>query len=213
MIVLFSACKREDSSAIDQDRIYTEYRVSYNEIEDETTATAIFRIDDANGTKLELTDNAQAVFNNQVMNYKNLDGSHQLVLDGFIPDGTFEYVNNDGVSFINEVPFIDPVGFFSNVNTTLTRGQDRIFLWTGNPVALNECVKTTVPDDQLLCFEASTSVVLHGEAIAEINEDQKEIALIRERESVINASPIGGIEGGKITTEFFSFSVIFDIED
>lgn len=54
---ILSACKK-DSSEIDQNRIYQEYSVVYNNQTGNTEVSATFREDNAFGKKLKLTGGA-----------------------------------------------------------------------------------------------------------------------------------------------------------
>jgi len=82
LVVLFSmpllagassrGCGGEDSSVVRQDRVFTQYWLSYDANADVTYARATFRLGHALGTVLELTDPAKATFNERALSFQEV---------------------------------------------------------------------------------------------------------------------------------------------
>jgi hypothetical protein len=71
LTMTFSAgCMREDSSDVNQDKIYAEYELFYNANEDITYARAVFRFSNALGIKLKLATGSEVRFNGDILTFK-----------------------------------------------------------------------------------------------------------------------------------------------
>jgi len=127
--VALSACKKEVSKYIDQDKIWTNFELFYDANENKTYATATFRFSHSNGTRLELSDPSTVSFNDQPMDFLP-DGSYQLVFDGYVSQGTFEWSDLDGKEFTNSVE-IHEVGFLGDIPTLFYVDSITYFDWDG----------------------------------------------------------------------------------
>jgi len=72
--LLMTSCAKEDSSFVNQNKVYCDYELFYNQNEDKTHAVARFRFGGATGTLLELTDStgASVSFNGETLPYLSL---------------------------------------------------------------------------------------------------------------------------------------------
>ena len=116
--LLIGSCAKEDSNDVNQDKIWSEYKLYYDQNDDKTHAIARFRFGGATGTLLELTDstNASVTYNGTVMPYNAWWGAHHLEFAGNITTGNFVYTNTEGTTYSNSVPtgaesIAYPIGF------------------------------------------------------------------------------------------------------
>jgi hypothetical protein len=131
---LISAC-RKDSSEIDQNRIYQEYSVVYNNQTGNTEVSASFREDNASGKKLRLTGGAKVYFNEQQISGKS---NFSQTYSGFISPVKIEFVDGDGKKYTNYsfgINYIDV-----NPLENFISGTNNYFSWGGSAVGQNESV-------------------------------------------------------------------------
>ncbi len=140
--VMLVACGGgEDSSDVNQNRIYTEYEVFYNQNDDVTHVIARFRFGGRFGTLLELTttSGASVSFNGVPLSYSLFWGAHHREYAGNVTSGTFIYTNADGQVFTNDVPAGSAVGFPVGFDT-ISRSQAQTLSWQGTALAPNDVV-------------------------------------------------------------------------
>lgn len=101
VIIALASCKKEVTSKIDQDKIFTQFRLSYNENTDITTAKATFRFSNANGTKLQLSDPSTVTVDGAELEWSESEGFYSKELSGFVPQVEFYWVDIDGNGFTN----------------------------------------------------------------------------------------------------------------
>ncbi len=148
-IGMLVGCSSEDSSDVNQDRIYTDYELFYNANDDVTHALARFRFGGPFGTILELSDSsgASVTFNDDILAYSAFWGGHHREYAGNVTSGTFRYTNTEGGVYINSVPTGSsiefPVGFDG---IELSKSMAYTLTWDGTPLA---------PDDQVGIFIGS----------------------------------------------------------
>lgn len=142
MIVLV-ACKREDSQNIAQDRIYSDYQVSFDAGKNQTIASVTFRKDNSSGTKIELTYPAKVQFRDENMSWKNVSGNYQTSLNGNALSSYFTYTDLDKNNYENQaldVSFIDlPYGI-----TSISKSGNFFLPWNGDVVRNGETVKVMI---------------------------------------------------------------------
>jgi hypothetical protein len=137
--VLFMACPIEDSSDVNQDKIYTDYEVFYNSNTDKSIVLAKFRFGGATGTLLELTEPAEVYFNEDKLPFQRLNGGHYKEYAGRITEGTFSYTNIDSVTYTNELPDGEEIDFPEDLDS-LSRSESYTFEWQGTPLKENQSV-------------------------------------------------------------------------
>lgn len=133
-LVLISAC-RKDSSEIDQNRIFQEYTVLYNEQTGNTEVSATFRENNASGKKLRLTGGAKVYFNEQQIIGKS---NFSQTYSGFISPVKIEFVDSDGKKYTNYSFGIDYVDV--NPLESFISGTNNYFSWVGSAVGENESI-------------------------------------------------------------------------
>lgn len=139
MPLAFVSCQTENSSDVNQDKIYAVYELFYNANTDKTVAICRFRFGNPTGTLLELTDPAKVTFNGDVLPYSVAYTGHAKEYAGKIESGTFVYTNVDGDVFTNATPPMDtiehPIGF-----DTLDKSNAYTYIWQGNALVAHETV-------------------------------------------------------------------------
>lgn len=202
-LLLLASCAKEDSSDVNQDKIWTEYELYYNQNDDKTHAVARFRFGGATGTLLELTDStgASVTFNGTTMPYSALWGGHHLEFSGNITSGTFGYTNTEGNMFTNSVPggvhtIAYPAGF-----DTIVKSVSETFTWVGDPLDANEAVAIFVGswtwgDDALFYTEddGAGSLVMGVLAKSNLALGTSTVYMDRKKETTsINGTSEGGV--------------------
>ncbi|TAE62084.1 MAG: hypothetical protein EAZ89_00055 [Bacteroidetes bacterium] len=134
LTVLFSACA-EESSTVDQTRIYTIYEVFHDANEGKTYARATFRFGNALGTLLRLSTGASVTFNGDAMAYQPA-GYYEKAYEGVLTGGTFVYDDLDGNTYTNSVSGIKPIAFPAD-SISLSKSADYELTWVGDPLGPN----------------------------------------------------------------------------
>ena len=136
LIILFvfaglTACKKEVTDKVDQDKIFTHYQLVYNENTDVTTALATFRFSNLNGTRLMLSEPSSITVESDEMQWSEENGNYQKEFTGLKPTALFNWVDLDGNSFSNTATIRD-IDFPTNLVDTLQH-EDSItyFMWAG----------------------------------------------------------------------------------
>lgn len=210
-IASIQSCSKQDSSDVNQTKIWTHYELSYNTTNDVTDVIARFRFGGATGTILELSDStgAKVSFNGQIMPYAGLWGAHHLQFAGNITTGTFAYTNTAGTTYSNSVPAgADTVGFQAGFDT-IVKSQAETFYWTGTALAANQAVGIYVgtwawDSDALFYTEAdgATSLVMGASAKNGLTPGNSTVYLSRAiQKNDINAPSVGGFIKYSYTTQ------------
>lgn len=178
-----------------QDRIFTQYWLSYDANTDVTSARATFRLGNALGTLLELTEPAKVTFNDKALLYKDVPGWHEAQFPGKVT-GTFRYTNVDGQSFSVPVGAIPEVAIPSVA--ALSAGKAFSFAWQGPPIARDERLEVIVTGQNKLDFSVveqrgvgATEVVIPADKTARFNA-QGWLGVRRTQEAVPMQAPDAG---------------------
>ena len=144
LIYLFSltSCIRENSDAVDQDRIFTVYKLFYNANEDKTYAQATFRFSNALGTKLELASPSTVRFNGNELTFQPLLAIYQKEYAGYLDSGTFEWEDTNGKLFTNSVHIIDID--YPEMLDSIDSANSYELVWQGTPLSQGEKVTVTI---------------------------------------------------------------------
>lgn len=205
--LLLGSCAKEDSSDVNQDKIWTSYELFYNQNEDKTHAVARFRFGGPTGTLLELTDStsAKVTYNGTEMPYNNFWGGHHLEFAGSQTGGSFVYTNNDGDVFTNTVPSGDTIAYEVGFDT-ITKSSAQTFNWQGSALAANQKVAVFVGswtwgEDALFYTEAdgATSFVMGVTQMQNLALGTSTVYMDRSTELDVTE---GTSEGGKISYKY-----------
>ncbi|MBD3638096.1 MAG: hypothetical protein HUJ25_12155 [Crocinitomicaceae bacterium] len=201
--MLLVSCAKEDSNDVNQDKIWTEYELFYNQNDDKTHAIARFRFGGPTGTLLELSDStgASVTFDGTVMPYNSWWGAHHLEFAGNVTTGTFLYTNTNGTQYTNSVPsgaesVAFPIGF-----DTIVKSQSETFAWAGTAIAANQHIALFVGswtwgDDALFYTDAlgATNLVMGVNAKSNLALGTATVYMDRVvKNASINGTPEGGI--------------------
>lgn len=137
--ILFTACQREDSADVNQDKIYTHYELFYNSNSDKTVAVAQFRFGNPAGTLLELFDPASVTFDGETLPYKLVYNGHAKEFAGKLDGGTFVYTDVDGSVFTNSIPEYEEIQFPTDFDS-LSKSSAYDLKWNGTALSANQQV-------------------------------------------------------------------------
>lgn len=135
--IILSSCQKEDSSDVNQDKIYSVYELFYNANTDKTVAIARFRFGTPTGTLLEVTSPASITFNGDDMPYSVAYSGHAKEYSGLLTSGTFIYTNTEGTVFTNTTPTMTTLDYPAGFDT-IVKSQSNTLTWTGTALSANE---------------------------------------------------------------------------
>lgn len=155
------SCVAEESSSVDQSRIWTGYELFYDKNENKTYAKAAFKFGNGLGTSLQLSEGSSVRFNNEVLPYNGITAMYEKVYDGFITTGTFTFQDNEGNQYVNTVPTIAEIAWPEGA-LTMQRGVDYVMTWQGTPLGPNEDVGSTISTTLFLQLLDNVTTITYG---------------------------------------------------
>ena len=219
-ILAIQACGRsEDSSNVDQGRIYTDYEVFYNSNDDKTHVIARFRFGNAFGTILELDETAGAsvTYNGATLAYSAFWGGHHAEYAGnSVPGGTFVYTDTGGSRYSNTVPAGSSIGFPSGFDT-IDKSNAQVLAWVGTPLAANDQVGIFVGswawgDDALFWIDADGAI----EIVFGVNQMQNlapgTAEVFMDRWNAVDVAQ-GTSAGGRLRYKYRATNVVVTVID
>ena len=199
------SCDKEDSEDVNQDKIYTDYEMFYNENTDMTTVVARFRFGGATGTLLELSSGANVKFNGDVLAYNGWYGGHMKEYAGEIAPGTFVYTDVNGSIYTNTAPSNNPIAFDPAFDT-IVKSQANTCAWLGSSLQANEAVALFVGSwtwgqDALFYqdLDGATDFVMGVSQLSGLAEGTS--TMYMDRYTALNISQ-GTSEGGRIRNKY-----------
>lgn len=216
-VLFFAAsCKKEASSNIDQNRIYSEYEVTYDQSTNRTTVQAMFRLDHSSGNKIELMYPSRVGFNDENLAWRNLGGRYEGTRTGNNLNGRFTYFDQDQVSYSNAGPAVNPIDLPFGMNNINKNGN--FFLpWTGSAVQNGETVRVRISGGSQSGSEEFTTS-LNGVSYITLDQwrlDRLEagtayIQIERERQDNLQES---NLAGGRITSKYKGTRILVNITE
>lgn len=188
-LVVGCSTATELSQYVNQDRIYQEYRVTFDEEEKRTRVEAQFRFGDSSGTTLELSGDSRvehdglALARSQFLGTQ-YEGSH----DGRVSFSRFLFVDNEGRSYENAVslPHLHRVVVPEHVN----QGEALRIRWFP-PLDKNETVTVWVAGEstdgsytgmmETKDREGATELIFTANRLKELNPGKHSVRLERTR--------------------------------
>ncbi|MCU0432480.1 MAG: hypothetical protein MUC87_03370 [Bacteroidia bacterium] len=141
VMMLMGSCQQEESSSVDQTRIYTHYELFYDKNENKTYAKAYFTFGNATGTSLELSAPSEVKFNGDLLLHNATTGVYEKIYTGLVPAGTFVYKNGDGTLYTNTTDTLEAVDFPATPSVIdISKSQDTRFPWVGTTVSAGETI-------------------------------------------------------------------------
>lgn len=215
-VLFFTACKKEASINIDQNRIYSDYEVTYDQMANHTIARALFRVDHNSGKKLELTYPARVGFNNENLAWRNLGGVYDATRSGNHLNGSFTYFDVDGNSFINAGAIINPIDLPWGMNNISKNGN--FFLpWEGAVLQSGETVKVIISGGSQSGSKTFTATAI-GSSYISLEQNKlnnlvtgtAQIQIQREKTTGLEQS---NLSGGRITSTYKGRKVTVNITE
>ena len=137
--LIIASCQKEDSSDVNQTKIYTVYELFYNANTDKTVAICRLRFGSPTGTLLEATSPAGVTFNGDVLPYSVAYSGHAKEYAGLISSGTFAYTNTEGTVYTNSTPAMTTLSSPASFDT-IVKSQANTYTWVGTPLGATERV-------------------------------------------------------------------------
>jgi len=206
-LVIVLSCETGEE-AVDPDRIFSFYELSYDHNDDKTLARASLSLDGPEGDLVKLTGPAGISFNGRDLVFNPENRIHFIEYDGRVDSGTFIYIDGDNNTFTNSTPKLSeialpPIERFS-------RDEDLLFRWIGDPVGEKETVMLTLEGSErsttfLSSEPGSTEFVILASDIRTLDKYGSGVMkLQRNYDSYMNAgNAIGGRMSMRYTTEEF----------
>lgn len=171
LLLVGTACETVESGNVDQQRIQTEYTMTYDMHEHKTTAKATFFADN---TYLVLTPPAQVFFEETALQKSEIPGfvQYKATLNGMYPTGTFRYTDLDGEHYSNTITLADSLTLPDTLHLSLL-GEGSLH-WLGNPIGANEKISALIEAEDGTLFLAQNDVENDSTirfSVAEISQD------------------------------------------
>ncbi len=212
--LLLTSCAKENASDVNQEKIYTDYEVFYNENTDKTWVLAKFRFGGPTGTILELDSTSYVTFNNDTLPYNILYTGHFKEYAGRITIGSFKYENVLGQTFVNSIPAVDVLAFAADFDT-LKKSQAQTITWVGTPLAANESVGIFIGNgawgQAALTWQdndGATGIVLGITQMAALGVGNSTVFMDRQNEENVTQ---GTSKGGKIRAKYRALNRVVQV--
>lgn len=203
-VLFFTACKREESINIDQNRIYSSYTYVYDADQNRSTMSATFRLDNSGGKKLQLTYPARVDFNGEGLTWRGGLGYYQLTSYGNANGGQFNYHDLDNNKFSNGVDQLAAIELPFGI-TSISQNGNFFLPWQGAPLASGETIRVKITAGTSRTFTTSqvgtNHIVLNQNSLAALTPGNATIQI--ERESYGNLEQ-SNLSGGRITSTYKS---------
>ncbi|MEX0844971.1 MAG: hypothetical protein WD022_06800 [Balneolaceae bacterium] len=203
-------CDTYDSEDLNQDKIKTVYRLTYDANTNETNAKAEFRF---GNDYVEINPPASITFNSHDLEKRNAFGItwYRVLLEDSV-SGSFEYTNQNGDTFTNFAlipPFIhvESANLFVSSNSTVT--------WMGPEIEIGETVTVSIRGENgsysAITKEINTnSIMLRAGELKQDLAGNVTVTLTRSTEPDLNeTTPIGG----SLINEYISPKITTVVEE
>ena len=113
--VILAGCLGRPDFSVDPSRIYPTFILTYDEIDERTFVRSILLADNEFGFRQELQGSAHVDFDGNELRFNDTEDEYLLFFNEVILDGEFEYVDQNGLSYINpvDISFISFSSFFN----------------------------------------------------------------------------------------------------
>ncbi len=159
-ILLVSSCS-EDSEDVDQDRIYSFFRFSFDESTNKTTAEARFSFGDLAGTSLTLTSGSAVMCNDVPLIQASELGRtvYKTEFTGKVDSGEFSWTDTEGKTFVNIVTIPDSIDYPANF-TEIDKSASYDLAWEGSAVKAGEDVRFWIGNLLNIFIQASNGATV-----------------------------------------------------
>jgi hypothetical protein len=204
---LLAGCESESSSDVNQDRIYTEYELTYNKNQDKTFARARFRFGNATGTLLELDEASSIQFEGDELAFNSTLANYEKSYAGRIAEGTFRFQDNEGNVYENSLqnrPIEFPMDF-----DTIPKGSSYDLAWAGDSLGSQETVELFVDGENLgdgqvfvANDDGASTIILGKDQIDNLGTGPGTAYMSRTyRPDLLQSTGAGGVMRGVFRTE------------
>lgn len=211
-ILSFFGCrKKELSSIVDQDRIYMDYYLSYNDFSNKTYATAHFFLDNDKGKRVELSQNSRVYYGGiELVAPNKRSTTYAANLFGYVDSSEFVWNDVDDRYFYNTAGIPSYIyannkyfGYWFNP----WWGYD--FYWEGDSVGQGETVTVSLRVDQDTTFTVSATQNTTGRNYVHFTSWDTELLMGRMAYVTVSRRRIqpireGTAAGGMLTTSYRS---------
>lgn len=215
-VLFFSACKREESVNIDQNRIYAAYAFTFDADKNKSTATATFRLDNSSGKKLELSYPARVDFNGEILSWRNALGYYEISRSGNEGAGSFNYFDLDDHTFSNEVSSLNAIEIPFGL-TNISQSGNFFLPWTGAALQSGETIKVTISGGAQSISKSwtigtvgSTHIILNQSKLDDLVIGTAVLRIERESSKIVGQS---NLSGGRLTSKYLSRKVNVNISN
>lgn len=184
-MALFTACNREDSSSVDQSKIYLIQNLEYDGATGITTAKAQFRFSNAFGTLLQLSSPATITCEGEPMDLLNALVLYNKTYTGVKDSVSLVYTDVDANVFTNKLKMISPVDLPTGM-TTISKASAYDVIFQGAPVATGESVTVYIKENNGTDWQAfiqasvgATKVTLGTNQLQNLNTGAASIKIER----------------------------------
>ncbi len=139
----FTGCDSEESDTVDQDKIYTQYLLYYNENKDVTYARAWFKFSDQLGEHLELVSPSKVTFNGDQLPWQETLSYYEKEYAGFVSSGTFKWTDTDGNTYTNKISTDTTRSLPASIDT-IPRNSSYTLTWSGSSLGQNESIQVNI---------------------------------------------------------------------
>ena len=158
-LATLNSCSRKNNINLTNSvPIRQDFEVVYDNATMTTAASAVFRTKDITGARIQLTDGASLMVNNQAPGYDPLTSTYTWNSNGY-QNVTFMLSKNNGQAFTNNVNIGDTLGayFPDAMSSTVSKSMGLNFNAIGIPFANNEnLIVTLVGKDQFGNYATET---------------------------------------------------------
>jgi len=205
VISMLASCAKENASDVNQDKIYTDYEVFYDQNTDKSWVVAKFRFGGPTGTILELDSTSYVTFNGDTLAYNPLFSGHFKEYAGRVTAGSFKYENIAGQIFVNNIPAVDIFAFAADFDT-LKKTQAQTITWVGTTLGSNEAVGILIGNGawgqtalSLQNADGASNIVLGINQMTSLAIGNSTVYMDRQHElDVLEGTP----KGGKIRAKY-----------
>jgi hypothetical protein len=207
LVAVLASCARQDSENVSQDTIWMHLELYFNDNTDITKARATFRFNNGFGTKLQLSNGAEILFNGDPLDWQSGLAYYESDLAGFIDQGSFEYTDLDGNVFTNSAE-IHTVQFPIDLDSIPRPGSFEMF-WSGDPLGNHESITVwlngDLEGDAQTFFEndlGAESVIMGQNQLLELPVGYADMVMDRSYSPPMQESnSVGGVVSGRYRAE------------
>jgi hypothetical protein len=215
-LLFFTACKKEASINIDQNRIYSDYKLTYSQASNQTVMQATFRVDHNSGQKIELTYPARIGFNDENLGWRNLGGRYEGTRSGNQLNGHFTYFDVDQNNYVNTGSTVNPIDVPFGINNINKNGN--FFLpWTGAVLQSGETVKVIISGGSQTGSKTFTATAIGSSFISleqyKLNQLVAGTAQIQIQREIVTGLEQSNLSGGRVTSIYKGRKVTINITE